>query len=448
MMSNRETWVILLCGGINKRMSPIIRHKSLLKFAGKPLIAHQVGWAKEAGLNHFTLVANEDNIAQLKIAISDIPDIATNFVVQKRPLGMADAIMAASPLLPSAPFIVVNPNDIFDASAYSSLLSEYDKNSSYTAYLVAHQVAEYFPGGYLVVNEANEISRIVEKPPRGREPSNLVNIVIHLHSEPKKLLGSLAKTSSAADDVYERALNRMIRFGLAMKAVVYDGQWQTIKYPWHILGAMDYFLNRLTRRISPQTHISDKAVVEGNVVIEDNVKVLEGAVVRGPSYIGRNSVVGNNALLRNSMIGDECVIGYGTEVKHSYVGDGCWFHSNYIGDSVIGDDCSFGAGTVLANLRFDEAKIVVEVGDRKNKVDTGYDKLGAIVGDGCRTGINASLMPGVRIGPDSFVGAHVCLARDLGARRKVIAEPRYRVLPNETKLAPEKRQQAFRKLVD
>jgi NDP-sugar pyrophosphorylase family protein len=446
MMSDRKMRVILLCGGINKRMSPIIRHKSLLKFAGKPLIAHQIEWAKEAGLNRFIVVVNRHNITDLKSAVTSIPDITAEFAVQRRPLGMADAIMTASPLLPPEPLIVVNPNDIFDASVYSSLLSEYDKNSSYSGYLVAHQVADYFPGGYLAVNEDNRISRIIEKPPRGKEPSNLVNIAVHLHSEPKKLLGYLAKTKSAADDVYEKALDRMIRDGLGMKAVVYAGQWQAIKYPWHILGAMDYFLNRLTRRISPQTHISDKAVVDGNVVVEDNAKILEGAVVRGPSYIGRNSVVGNNVLLRNSMIGDDCVIGYGTEVKHSHVGDRCWFHSNYIGDSVIGDDCSFGAGTVLANLRFDEAKIFVEVGG--DKVDTGYDKLGAIVGNGCRTGINASLMPGVRVGPDSFVGAHVCLTRDLEAAKKVIAEPRYRILPNETKPAPEKRQQAFRKLVE
>jgi len=445
-MSNRNMRVILLCGGINKRMSPIIRHKSLLRFAGKPLIAHQIAQAKEAGLSHFVVVANPDNITDLKSAVAGIPDIAADFAVQKKPLGMADAIMAVSASLRSEPLIVVNPNDIFDASVYSSLLSEYDKNSAYSCYLVAHQTPDYFPGGYLVVNKDNEISRIVEKPPRGKEPSNLVNIVIHLHSEPKKLLAYLTKTKSDADDVYEKALDRMIKDGLGMKAVVYGGQWRTIKYPWHILGAMDYFLSRLTPRISPQAHISQRAVVDDNVTIEDNARVLEGAVLRGPSYIGRNSVVGNNVLVRNSMIGDGCVIGYGTEVKHSYIGDRCWFHSNYIGDSVIEDDCSFGAGTVLANLRFDEAKIVVEVGG--DKVDTGYDKLGAIIGSGCRTGINASLIPGVRVGPDSFVGPHVCLARDLEAGKKVIAEPHYRVLPNETKLALEKRQQAFRKLVD
>ncbi len=133
-MSNSNMRVILLCGGINKRMSPIIRHKSLLKFAGKPLIAHQIDRAKEAGLNHFVIVANPDNITDLKSAIVDIPDIDADFAVQEKPLGMADAIMAASASLRREPVIVVNPNDIFDASAYISLLSEYNKNSGYSGY--------------------------------------------------------------------------------------------------------------------------------------------------------------------------------------------------------------------------------------------------------------------------------------------------------------------------
>jgi bifunctional UDP-N-acetylglucosamine pyrophosphorylase/glucosamine-1-phosphate N-acetyltransferase len=436
--------VILLCGGVNKRMSPIMRHKALLKFAGKPLIAHQIDRAKEAGLNHFVIVANPENVTDLKSAIADIPDVDTDFTVQEKPLGMADALTAASALVRQGPFIVVNPNDIFDASVYISLLSEYDKKSAYSCYLVAHQTQDYFPGGYLVVNKDNEVSHIIEKPRRGEEPSNLVNIVIHLHRESKKLLDYIAKTTSAADDVYEKALDRMIQDGSNLKAVVYTGPWQTIKYPWHVLSTMDYFLDQVTRQISPLAQISDTAVVDGSVTIEDNVKVLEGAVIRGPSYIGRDSVIGNSVLVRNSMIGDGCVIGYGTEVKHSYIGNRCWFHSNYIGDSVIDDDCSFGAGTVLANLRFDEANIIMEIGN--DKVDTGYDKLGAIVGRGCRTGINASLMPGVRVGPNSFVGAHVCLAHDLEAGKKVIAEPRYRILPNEDKPVPGKRQQALKKL--
>ena len=170
-------------------------------------------------------------------------------------------------------------------------------------------------------------------------------------------------------------------------------------------------------------------------------------MIRGPVYIGANSIIGNNALVRDySHIGSNSVIGYSTEVKHSYIGDNCWFHSNYIGDSIVDDDCSLGAGTVLANFRLDEGNIQIEVGD--NPVDTGYDKLGAIVGRGCRIGVNASLMPGVRVGPDSFVGPQLCLRQDLGANKIALLESRYQVEDNETRLDEGKRQELLRRLTD
>ena len=126
-------------------------------------------------------------------------------------------------------------------------------------------------------------------------------------------------------------------------------------------------------------------------------------------------------------------MGYGTEVKHSYIGDDCWFHSSYIGDSIIGDGCSFGAGTILANLRFDERNIVSRIGEER--VDTGLDKLGAIIGSNCRTGVNVSIMPGVRVGPNSIISSHTCLTQELGANKMIQAEYKYMVAENEVKPA-------------
>ena len=77
-----------------------------------------------------------------------------------------------------------------------------------------------------------------------------------------------------------------------------------------------------------------------------------------------------------------------------------------------------GPGTVTANVRFDESDVAVRrPGER---VASGRDKLGAIVGDGCKTGINVSITPGVRIGPHSIVGPHVLLQRDVEANTMVI----------------------------
>jgi bifunctional UDP-N-acetylglucosamine pyrophosphorylase/glucosamine-1-phosphate N-acetyltransferase len=171
---------------------------------------------------------------------------------------------------------------------------------------------------------------------------------------------------------------------------------------------------------------------------------MENAVIRGPVYIGANSIIGNNALVRDySHIGSNSVVGYCTEVKHSYIGDDCWFHSNYIGDSIVDDNCSLGAGTILANFRLDEGNIRIRVGD--NLVDTDYDKLGAIVGRGCRIGVNASLMPGVRVGTDTFIGPQVCLREDVEANKMILPEPRYEVQDSQTKLDESKRRELLDK---
>jgi len=46
-------------------------------------------------------------------------------------------------------------------------------------------------------------------------------------------------------------------------------------------------------------------------------------------------------------------------------------------------------------------------------VDTGRRKLGAILGDNVKTGIGARLMPGVKVGENSWIGANFMVERDL-----------------------------------
>ena len=47
------------------------------------------------------------------------------------------------------------------------------------------------------------------------------------------------------------------------------------------------------------------------------------------------------------------------------------------------------------------------------RVDSGLRKLGAIFGDGVKTGINTSVNPGVKIGNGSFINAGCVLYRDI-----------------------------------
>ena len=407
-------------------MAPLSEDKFLLKFLGKTLLQYQIEQARKAGLDEFILIGNPNNMDKIKAVAERIPELSFTFVVQERPLGMANALQSAQAILPDEPIIVVNPNDVFEGTAYTNIMEEYRRNPA-TAHILACKTREYFPGGYLVVNTDGEITAIKEKPGKGNEPSDLVNMVVHLHTKTKQFLQRIATIDSSADDIYEQVLSKMIDDGYKIKAVQYIDFWGAIKYPWNIFSVMEHFLTQTKQNISPKAAISSKAVIEGDVVIEDGVRVLENAVIKGPCYIGRDSIIGNNVLIRDGChIGEGCVVGYDTEIKHCYIGDRCWFHKNYFGDSIVSNDCSFGAGTITANLRLDERN--VSVGTRKNSIDIDSNKLGAIIGKEVRTGINASIMPGIRIGNGCFVGPHICLTRDLPAGKMALATGKYRVI--------------------
>jgi bifunctional UDP-N-acetylglucosamine pyrophosphorylase/glucosamine-1-phosphate N-acetyltransferase len=177
------------------------------------------------------------------------------------------------------------------------------------------------------------------------------------------------------------------------------------------------------QEIHESANISDRAKIEGKVWISKGVKVFEGSCIRGPCFIGENCVIGGHSLVRQySSLGQRCVVGYSTEVKHSLIGDDCWFHKNYIGDSIISKNCLFGAGTVTANYRFDERNIKVKIGG--TRIDSGTNKLGVIMGENCKTGINSCIEPGIKVGPESLVGPNVDLQEDL--------EPNKIILVNKT----------------
>jgi NDP-sugar pyrophosphorylase family protein len=407
--------------------------KFLIQFMGKTLLEHQMQIAIDTGLTDIILVCNPHNLERVKMITGKFPSISTEIAVQEKPLGIANALESAAHLL-EGELLIVNPNDIFEGTAYTSILKSWGKNKK-GSHILGYRVKSYFPGGYLVTNRAGYLTRIVEKPGVGNEPSDMVNLLVHLHSDPKGLLTYISRIESDHDDVYERALDKMCKEALPIRVVPYSGTWSAIKYPWNILDGVHCFLDQASSCISPTAQISSRAVIEGKVIIDDSAKVMENAVIRGPVYIGPRTVIGNSTLVRSyTHVGADCVVGFGTEIKGSYIGDGNWFHMNYFGDSIVGDHCNFGAGTITANWRFDQMPISVQVGGKL--INTGLDKFGAIVGNNCRTGINVSIMPGVKIGPNSTVMPSVLLTRDIESNK--IAEPHCSMIPMTGRVTPQR----------
>jgi UDP-N-acetylglucosamine diphosphorylase / glucose-1-phosphate thymidylyltransferase / UDP-N-acetylgalactosamine diphosphorylase / glucosamine-1-phosphate N-acetyltransferase / galactosamine-1-phosphate N-acetyltransferase len=422
---------LLLAAGRSKRMKPV-KDKNFLKFLGKPLIQHQLELLHRNGFEDIVVVGGAHNLGAIK-KLGETLEMNLEYCEQENlELGMCGAVKSSIKFLSGAPVLILSSNDVVDDGAIKSVKEAFEAGEA-DSYILGKKVESYFPGGYLETDENGFIHNIIEKPGEGNEPSDLVNLVVHLHNDPDKLVDFLEKVESDADDIYEVALAAMMKDGVKFKSVAYDGFWQPIKFPWHVQKVFKHLFDKAEKSISSDAMISKNAVVNGEVIIEEGVKVFDGAVVNGPCYIGKGSIIATNALVRESNIGDNCVIGFSTEVARSFLGSDVWTHSNYIGDSVLGNNVSFGAGTVTGNLRLDERNIVV-ASDGQN-FHTNSSKFGLICGDNVRFGINTSTMPGISVGGGSFIGAGIVISSNIPEKSFVRGSIELKISENKEDLS-------------
>ncbi|MGE3279201.1 MAG: sugar phosphate nucleotidyltransferase [Candidatus Altimarinota bacterium] len=413
---------ILLAGGQSKRVKPIA-DKCFVKICGKTLIEWQLGALKKAGFDQLVIVGNAMNLEKLKHVQVEGMQIE---VVEQTDLqaGMKGAMEAArEAVINEDQIMVVSSNDVVEDGLWENVKRKTENEKDNAGFFVGYKVTRYFPGGYLKLDEKGFVSTIVEKPGEGNEPSDLVNLVIHVHRDVKAFYKALDEVVPSTpgplkgekipppDDLYERALQKLFDEQKKYSVLGYDGFWQAVKYPWHLLRLMEFYLEKIERSVSKKAQIAPTAVVNGKVVIEEGVRVFDHSVINGPAYIGKDSIVGNFALVRGSSLGEKCVAGSFTEIARSLLQDEVWTHKNYVGDSIIGSNVSFGSGTVTGNLRLDEGDISVMVSGEK--VDSRRNKLGLITGDNIRVGVNSSFMPGVKVGSNSMIGAELNIAQDI-----------------------------------
>lgn len=382
--------IVILAGGDSTRFWPL-KNKNLYSFAGTPLIKFQADRLKEHCEN-LIIVANKKNAEDIKKICS------FKVVVQKDNLpGQAGAIMSVKNLI-DGEILIVNANDIFNLKILSQFNTKLDEGAEII--LLAKKVTDYFPGGYLKL-ENNKVVNIVEKPDPQKIPSDVVRLVVDYFKNFRELVDVLFSIESKNDDLYEEGINVLIK-KKNTDYILYKNYWYSLKYPWQVLQLMNFFLSKLKKReILNSSNLSKKAEIVGSVKFGENVKVGDFTKIVGPCFIDDDTTIGDYCLIRKSHIGKNCIIGGFCEVARSYLADNISLHRNYVGDSVLDNKVELGAQAAIANFRFDRKTVKSQIGEKK--IDTNMVKLGAIIGEGSKLGVNMTTLPGVKIGRNSLI---------------------------------------------
>ena len=407
----------MLAAGKGIRLWPLTetRPKPLLPLANKPILEHTIEALVDGGIRHVVLVVNyKGEKIREKFGDGSSLNCEIEYVKQKTARGTADAVAAAGDIVESEDrFVVVYGDDYFDKAGVKDFLVKAQSTDGISIATAKVEDASQFG---VVESKSGRVTDIREKTLR-KEPG-IVNAGLYLMT--KSLLSSVKKTSKSKRGEFELtdSVRILIKKGEAVRPHFLDsGQWLGVSYPWDLLEANQLaVMGEETRLLRGK--VEDGARIEGPANVEEGSVIKAGSRLEGPVHVGKDCEIGPSAYLRPyTSLGDGVKVGAACEVKNCVVMANARIpHLSYVGDSIIGESCSLGAGTITANLRFDEAVVKSKV--RGALMSSARRKLGAILGDEVRTGINVSIFPGVKIGPGSWLGPGAIVEKDLASKAR------------------------------
>jgi len=381
---------VILAAGEGSRMRPLTynRPKVMLPIANKPILEHLLIEVVQAGIKEFIfIVGYHDEQVRDYFGSGDRWGISIDYSTQRKPLGTADALKMVEGLVDGI-FIMINGDIIAGRKDIKKLAKG---NGNIMGVVKVEDTTDLG----LVEIKKGKVAHIYEKVVKSS--SHLANTGLYLFTP--DIFEAVSRTPESSRGEYEitDSLQFIIDRGEEISSQRID-YWLDLSYPWDLLPANAAILSEM--EMENLGEVEENAVIKGAVSIGKGTIVRSGSYIIGPAVIGEDCDIGPNCYIRPSTsIGHGCHVGAASEVKNSIIMNGSKVpHHNYVGDSIIGEGCNLGAGTKIANLRLDKKEIWV--GGR----NTGMRKLGAIIGDGVETGINASINIGSMIGNNTQIG--------------------------------------------
>jgi bifunctional UDP-N-acetylglucosamine pyrophosphorylase/glucosamine-1-phosphate N-acetyltransferase len=392
---------IILAAGEGTRMRPLTstRPKPMLPIAGKPILEWNMQALAAAGVKKAVVVVGYRKEKIIDYFGRKYAGIKLEYVEQKEQLGTGHAVATAEGKVKGS-FIVMNGDVLVFDDLVRELTGVFEKRKPDAGMCLA-KVSD--PSKYGVAEvKGGYVKSLEEKPAKPR--SNLANAGVYAFDESVFDVLKQVKKSKRLEYELTDAIKALIASG-RVSAVTSKDAWIDVGLPWHLLDANEILLKKMRLSVEDGATVEEGARLFGPVHVGEGSVVRSGCYILGPVYIGRGCLIGPNAFIRpHTTIMDDCHIGASVELKNVLI----MSHSNvphlsYVGDSILGENVNLGAGTNVANLRFDDAEVKVEI--KKTLQGSGRRKFGAIIGDNVKTGINVSIMPGRAIYSGAFVEA-------------------------------------------
>ena len=259
-MTQRIRKAVFPVAGLGTRVLPATKviPKEMLTVVDRPVLQHCVEEAREAGIEHFIFVTGrnkaviedhfdlayelEDTLSkrgkvkELEALLADTPKAgATSFTRQQAPLGLGHAVWCARDIVGDEPFAVILPDMITLPGArgtrcLAQCIAAHEEHGGNIIAVEEVPASETHMYGVVSVGADHghtfQINGMVEKPPQGTAPSNLIISGRYvLESSVFDILGTIGKGAGGEiqlTDGMKRQSETRPFFGVRFDGKTYD----------------------------------------------------------------------------------------------------------------------------------------------------------------------------------------------------------------------------------
>ena len=459
-MTDRAAAVVL-AAGLGTRMRSTTP-KVLHELCGRPMLAYVLdAWTSTAAgaASSAPIVVYSTPVEAVATAFAD----RATFALQTTPTGTGDAVRVALECVPAdATEVLVLSGDVPLVTG-SDIDAVLDARRADDAAIALASVFSAEPAelGRVVRGEFGTVERIVEAKDATPEEleTNETNAGLYAFDAEwlRRRIASLTP-SSTTGELYLTDLVRLAREdGRIVAAVAFedDGRFDGINDRSQLAAAewsLRVQLNEAHMRAGVTMRDPSTVYLDWAVELAPDVTIEPNVILRGATRVGTGSVIGPGSELIDSTVGervrvwasvversvieDEATVGPfshlrpGTvvgrraevgnyaELKNTRLGAGSKQHHNsYLGDAQVGEGVNVGAGTITANY-------------------DGTRKFPTTIGDRAFLGVDTMLVAPVEIGEGAKTGAGAVVTRDVPAGKLAVGVPA-RVREPRPKPAPE-----------
>lgn len=440
-----DQWAaVIMAAGRGSRMQSNVP-KVLHTVCGKEMILYSIERLSDAGITSLIVVVSESNYEPIKNVVGD----GVEYVIQSDAKGTGGAVQTVLSVMESGvEHVLVHGADmplVSEQSLRSLILSH--TNDDHQITLLTSEIINSTDLGRILRNDQGDILSI-------REASEIVD-ANDISSEVN--LGTYCFTRGILEDSLGR-LNVKENGELYLTELIEIGCAQNVR-----IGSVYASNTNESLGVNNRVQLSQVESVQRKILLER--LMIRGVTIRDPETVyvdadvnvGKDStILPNTMILGDTKIGTGCVVGPGSTIKDSVIGNDCRVNNSCIERSVVNENveigpyshiregCTIGSNAHIGNFvemketvfgefsaaghfsYLGDADISASVNIGAGTVTCNFDgenKLKTVIGKGAFIGCDTMLIAPVEIGAQAATGAGSVVTRDIPTARLAFGVP-------------------------